>query len=121
MNKVANASKSAKRIVLTGDLSDDLRAMLRSAELLRHSDGQDLTSAFKDIRLASGEQAEIYVELDWERAISALKEGDSTHGILFYEAPQKRMAEANGTRNNLPAPSDKPEIFGSSGQLPRNY
>jgi hypothetical protein len=103
MNKVANASKSAKRIVLTGDLSDDLRAMLRSAELLRHSDGQDLTSAFKDIRLASGEQAEIYVELDWERAISALKEGDSTHGILFYEAPQKRMAEAIGRGESLQA------------------
>jgi hypothetical protein len=43
---------------------------------------------------------------------------------MFFKpaaAFEKRMAEANGTRNNLPAPSDKPEIFGSSGQLPRNY
>jgi len=74
VNKVADASKSATRIVLTGDLSDGLLAMLRSAGLLRHSDDQDLTSAFKDIRLTSGEQAEIYVELDWERAISAVHE-----------------------------------------------
>jgi hypothetical protein len=43
---------------------------------------------------------------------------------MFFKpaaALERRMSEANGTRNNLPAPADKPEIFGSSGQRPRNY
>ena len=34
---------------------------------------------------------------------------------------QKRMAEADGSRSNLPAPADKPEVFGSARRLPRHY
>ena len=43
---------------------------------------------------------------------------------MFYKpaaAFQKRVAEANGTRSNLPAPADKPEILGSATELPRHY
>jgi len=43
---------------------------------------------------------------------------------MFFKpaaALEKRVAEANGSRSNLPAPADKPEIFGSTGQVPRNY
>jgi len=43
---------------------------------------------------------------------------------MFFKpaaAFSKRVADANGSRNNLPAPTDNPEVFGSSGQQPRNY
>ena len=43
---------------------------------------------------------------------------------MFYKpaaAFEKRIREADGSRSNLPAPADKPKIFGSTGQLPRNY
>jgi predicted small integral membrane protein len=43
---------------------------------------------------------------------------------MFFKpaaAFQKRVEEANGSRNNLPAPAGKPEIFGSARQLPRHY
>jgi hypothetical protein len=43
---------------------------------------------------------------------------------MFYKpaaALQKRITEADGSRSNLPAPADKPEVFGSARQLPRNY
>ncbi len=43
---------------------------------------------------------------------------------MFFKpaaAFQKRVENANGSRSNLPAPADKPEIFGSVGQQPRNY
>jgi hypothetical protein len=43
---------------------------------------------------------------------------------MFFKpaaALQKRVAEADGTRSNLPAPADKPEILGSARQLPRHY
>jgi hypothetical protein len=43
---------------------------------------------------------------------------------MFFKpaaALERRMSEANGTRNNLPAPSDKPETLGRSNQRPRNY
>ncbi len=43
---------------------------------------------------------------------------------MFFKpaaAFQKRVAEANGSRSNLPAPADKPEIFGSARQQPRHY
>ena len=43
---------------------------------------------------------------------------------MFFKpaaAFQKRVENANGWRNNLPAPADKPEIFGSVGQQPRHY
>lgn len=43
---------------------------------------------------------------------------------MFFKpaaAFQKRVAEANGSRNNLPAPADKPEVFGSARRLPQNY
>ena len=33
----------------------------------------------------------------------------------------KRVADANGSRNGLPAPADKPEVFGSARVLPRNF
>jgi len=43
---------------------------------------------------------------------------------MFFKpaaAFQKRVETADGSRSNLPAPADKPEIFGSTGQLPRHY
>ena len=43
---------------------------------------------------------------------------------MFFKpaaAFQKRVETANGSRSNLPAPADKPEIFGSARQLPRHY
>ena len=43
---------------------------------------------------------------------------------MFYKpaaAFQKRVAEANGTRENLPPPADKPEVLGSVSNLPRHY
>jgi hypothetical protein len=43
---------------------------------------------------------------------------------MFFKpaaAFQKRVENANGSRSNLPAPADKPEIFGSARQLPRPY
>ena len=43
---------------------------------------------------------------------------------MFFKpaaAFQKRVAEANGSRSNLPGPADKPEVFGSARTLPRHY
>ena len=43
---------------------------------------------------------------------------------MFFKpaaAFQKRVENANGWRSNLPAPADKPEIFGSARQQPRHY
>jgi hypothetical protein len=43
---------------------------------------------------------------------------------MFFKpaaAFQKRVAEANGSRSNLPGPADKPEVFGSARQQPRHY
>jgi len=43
---------------------------------------------------------------------------------MFFKpaaAFQKRMAEANGSRSNLPGPADKPKIFGSVPRQPRHY
>jgi hypothetical protein len=43
---------------------------------------------------------------------------------MFYKpaaALQKRVEEANGSRRNLPAPAEKPEIFGSARRQPRHY
>ena len=43
---------------------------------------------------------------------------------MFFKpaaALQKRVEVANGSRSNLPPPSDNPETFGSSGLQPRNY
>lgn len=43
---------------------------------------------------------------------------------MFYKpaaAFQKRVAEADGSRGNLPAPADEPEVFGSARELPRHY
>ena len=43
---------------------------------------------------------------------------------MFFKpaaAFQKRVAEADGTRSNLPAPADKPETLGSARGLPQNY
>ena len=43
---------------------------------------------------------------------------------MFFKpaaALQKRVAEADGSRSNLPAPADKPKIFGSARQQPRHY
>lgn len=43
---------------------------------------------------------------------------------MFFKpaaALQKRVSEADGSRSNLPAPSDKPEKFGSPKRLPQNY
>ena len=43
---------------------------------------------------------------------------------MFFKpaaAFQKRVENANGSRGNLPAPADKPEIFGSARRAPRHY
>ena len=43
---------------------------------------------------------------------------------MFFKpaaAFQKRVAEADGSRSNLPAPADKPEVFGSARREPRHY
>jgi hypothetical protein len=43
---------------------------------------------------------------------------------MFYKpaaALQKRVAEADGSRSNLPAPANKPETLGSATELPRHY
>lgn len=43
---------------------------------------------------------------------------------MFFKpaaALQKRVSEADGSRNKLPAPVDKPEIFGSVRHQPRHY
>jgi len=43
---------------------------------------------------------------------------------MFFKpaaAFQKRVAEANGSRSNLPGPADKPEMFGSVRRQPRHY
>jgi len=43
---------------------------------------------------------------------------------MFFKpaaALQKRVAEADGSRGNLPAPADKPETFGKTRGLPQNY
>lgn len=43
---------------------------------------------------------------------------------MFYKpaaAFQKRVEQANGSRSNLPAPADKPEIFGSARRQPHHY
>ena len=43
---------------------------------------------------------------------------------MFFKpsaALQKRVAEASGSRSNLPAPADKPETLGSARGMPTNY
>ena len=43
---------------------------------------------------------------------------------MFFKpaaAFQKRVAEADGSRSNLPAPADKPDVFGSARREPRHY
>jgi hypothetical protein len=43
---------------------------------------------------------------------------------MFYKpaaALQTQITEADGSRNNLPVPADKPEVFGTARQLPRHY
>ena len=43
---------------------------------------------------------------------------------MFFKpaaALQKRVANANGSRNNLPPPADKPAIFGSARRQPSHY
>ena len=43
---------------------------------------------------------------------------------MFFKpaaAFEKRVSAANGSRNNLPAPADKPETFGSPVEQPRHY
>jgi hypothetical protein len=43
---------------------------------------------------------------------------------MFFKpaaALQKRVAEADGSRSNLPGPADKPEVFGSARTLPNHY
>jgi hypothetical protein len=43
---------------------------------------------------------------------------------MFFKpaaAFQKRVEEANGSRRNLPAPAERPEIFGSGRRQPQNY
>ena len=43
---------------------------------------------------------------------------------MFFKpaaAFEKRVAEASGSRSNLPAPAEKPATFGSARRQPRNY
>jgi len=43
---------------------------------------------------------------------------------MFFKpaaAFEKRVTYANGSRSNLPGPTDKPEVFGSAREQPRHY
>jgi hypothetical protein len=43
---------------------------------------------------------------------------------MFFKpaaALEKRVSNANGSRSNLPAPADKPELFGSARRQPQHY
>ena len=43
---------------------------------------------------------------------------------MFFKpaaALQKRVADANGSRNNMPPPADKPSVFGSARRQPSHY
>jgi hypothetical protein len=43
---------------------------------------------------------------------------------MFFKpaaAFEKRVSYSNGSRSNLPAPADKPELFGSAREQPRHY
>ena len=43
---------------------------------------------------------------------------------MFFKpaaAFEKRVAEANGSRSNLPSPADQPEQFGSARRQPQHY
>jgi hypothetical protein len=43
---------------------------------------------------------------------------------MFFKpaaAFEKRISYANGSRSNLPGPTDKPEVFGSAREQPRHY
>jgi hypothetical protein len=43
---------------------------------------------------------------------------------MFFKpaaAFQKRLEQANGSRRNLPAPADRPEIYTSARRQPQNY
>ncbi|MGQ0741078.1 MAG: adenylyl-sulfate reductase [Alphaproteobacteria bacterium] len=43
---------------------------------------------------------------------------------MFYKpaaALQRRLEEASGSRQNLPLPAEKPEVFGSARRAPRQY
>jgi hypothetical protein len=43
---------------------------------------------------------------------------------MFFKpaaAFQKRVEQANGSRSNLPAPAESPEIFGTARRQPRNF
>lgn len=43
---------------------------------------------------------------------------------MFFKpaaALEKRVSEADGTRSKLPAPANKPEVFGSARRQPRHY
>jgi hypothetical protein len=43
---------------------------------------------------------------------------------MFFKpaaAFEKRVSDANGSRSNLPGPTDKPEVFGSAREQPRHY
>ena len=43
---------------------------------------------------------------------------------MFFKpaaAFEKRVSNANGSRSNMPASSDKPEVYGSAREQPRHY
>jgi hypothetical protein len=43
---------------------------------------------------------------------------------MFFKpaaAFQKRLEQANGSRRNLPAPAERPEIYASARRQPQNY
>jgi hypothetical protein len=43
---------------------------------------------------------------------------------MFFKpaaAFQKRVEQANGSRRNLPAPAELPEVYGSARRPPQNY
>jgi predicted small integral membrane protein len=43
---------------------------------------------------------------------------------MFFKpaaAFEKRVSNANGSRSNMPAPADKPEVFGSAHEHTRHY
>jgi hypothetical protein len=43
---------------------------------------------------------------------------------MFFKpaaAFQKRLEQANGSRRNLPAPAERPEVYASARRRPQNY
>jgi len=73
--------------------------------------GNSWTTVFLDLYLMA--TTVLFASVPW-----------SKFSHMFFKpaaAFQKRVADANGSRRNLPSPADKPETFGSARRQPRHY